>query len=107
MKQLLGSILFVAVVLTAAEARATGPTIKFSPTSLLFGSLEVLSVSSAQALTISNDGDLPLTISSISVTGDFNQTNDCNTTLAVNASCTVSVVFGPTALGSRNGQISV
>jgi hypothetical protein len=42
------------------------------------------------------------------VTGDFNQTNDCNTTLAVKCELhCLCCLWSQQALGSRNGQISV
>jgi hypothetical protein len=51
-----------------------------------------------------------LTISGIAVTGgqagDFSQTNNCRSSLAGGASCTVNVSFAPTAGGSRSAALS-
>jgi hypothetical protein len=47
----------------------------------------------------------PLTVGAFSIMGsnpgDFSQTNNCPGTLAVNASCSITVTFTPQALGSR------
>jgi hypothetical protein len=42
----------------------------------------------------------------VSATGDYSQTNNCST-LAVGASCTVTVTFRPTASGARAGSVAV
>jgi hypothetical protein len=39
--------------------------------------------------------------------GDFAQTNNCGTSLAVNANCTINVTFTPGAVGSRSGTLAV
>src|SRR5205807_8040797 len=44
---------------------------------------------------------------SIAVTGDFAQTNNCSSTLAPGASCTVSVTFTPRMTGTRSGTLTV
>ena len=46
-------------------------------------------------------------MSSIGVTGPFAESNNCGTSLAAGASCTVSVTFTPTAAGSASGTLSV
>jgi hypothetical protein len=62
-------------------------------------------------LTLSNTGTAALSISGIAVTGtnaaDFNETNGCGTTVAVGASCTISVTFTPTSAGPRSASVSV
>jgi hypothetical protein len=72
-----------------------------------FGSLGVGFTSSPQTLTVTNVGDADMTITSITTTtGDFAQTNTCGSSLAPNATCTVSVTFTPTAEGALTGEIS-
>src|SRR6202023_2888191 len=39
--------------------------------------------------------------------GDFSQTNTCGASVAAGGSCTVSVVFTPTATGSRTGTLTI
>jgi hypothetical protein len=91
----------------SGTAQAATAAISFSPTSLTFASQNLGTQSAAQSVTITNSGTAALTISAISASGDFTQTNNCPASLAVNATCTVSVVFAPTAVGSRTGSISV
>jgi hypothetical protein len=70
-------------------------------------------MSAPQTVTLTNSGNAPLVITSISVvrgnTSNFIATNvDCpigGTGLAGKASCTVSVVFRPTALGARSSTL--
>jgi hypothetical protein len=71
------------------------------------GGTAVGTTSAAQALTLNNTGSASLSISSIVATGDFNQTNNCGSMVAVGGSCTISVTFTPTATGTRNGAITV
>ncbi len=77
-----------------------------SPSSLSFGSTAV-GATSANSVTLSNSGSSAVTMSSIGVTGPFSETNNCGTSLAASASCTVSVTFAPTAAGSATGTLSV
>ncbi|HEU5342199.1 choice-of-anchor D domain-containing protein [Edaphobacter sp.] len=80
------------------------------PTNATFASTIVGSSSAPQVFTISNSGDASFTVNSITTSGDFAQTNTCGTlptTLAPGASCTASVVFTPTAAGTRTGSFSV
>ncbi len=81
-----------------------------SPASLTFASTKVGSTSAAQTVTLSNPGTAALTITSISMTGtnaaDYPLTKTCGTSLAVGASCTISVSFKPTATGTRTATVS-
>ena len=85
--------------------------VSLSPTSLTFGNQNIGSSASAQNVTLSNTGSAPLAISSITITGanagDFNQTNNCGSTLVGGASCNISVTFKPTASGTRSASLTV
>src|SRR5208337_4849137 len=48
-----------------------------------------------------------LSITSITVSGDFSQTNTCGSSVAASASCTLSVTFTPTTTGSRSGSVTL
>ncbi|HEV2381873.1 MAG TPA: choice-of-anchor D domain-containing protein [Terriglobia bacterium] len=78
-----------------------------SPTSLSFASQAVGTTSSAQTVTLSNTGTLALSISSVGIGGDFAETNTCGSSVAANASCTITVTFTPSAPGSRTGTLTV
>ncbi len=82
-----------------------GPAVTLSPTSLTFATQLVGTTSPAQSVTVTNTGSGVLTITSIATTGDFAQTNNCTSTIAVNASCTISVTFTPTTINTRTGTV--
>ncbi|WP_435137635.1 choice-of-anchor D domain-containing protein [Actinacidiphila sp. bgisy144] len=82
-------------------------TLAASPTSLDFGSVAPGITSTAQSVTLTNNGSAAAPISSITASGDFAQTNTCGTSLAAKASCTVSVTFTPSTTGSRTGTLTV
>jgi hypothetical protein len=83
-----------------------GPILSPNPTSLSFGGTIVGSSSATQTVTVTNSGTTSATVSGVSTTGDFSQTNTCST-LAVGASCTVTVKFNPTASGTRAGSVAL
>jgi N,N-dimethylformamidase beta subunit-like protein/HYDIN/CFA65/VesB family protein len=87
------------------------PIAGLSPTSLTYGNQVVSTTSTAQTITVTSSGTAPLSINSIGLTGtnrgDFAQTNNCPTTLAINASCNISVTFTPSAVGSRSASVTL
>jgi hypothetical protein len=83
------------------------PAISLSPASLTFPGQTLATTSAAQTVTLTNTGTASLTLSSIAATGDFAQTNNCGTSVAVGAHCAISVTFKPTAVGTRTGAISI
>lgn len=83
------------------------PTAQLDKTSIDFGNQPINTSSDPRDITLSNPGSAPLAISSIDISGDFSQTNDCGSSLASNAGCTIHVTFKPTATGSRSGTLSV
>ena len=96
-----------AVSLTGTAAAAAVPAVSLSPASLTFASQTVGTTSAAQAVTLTNTGTAALTVSSIAASGSYAQTNTCGTSLAANASCTISVTFKPTASGALTGAITL
>ena len=89
-----------------------GPIAKLAPTSLNFNTPQLLgTTSTAQPLTLSNVGTAALTITSIGFTGanasEFGQTNNCGSSLAVNASCTINVTFTPTTSGTPAASLTI
>ena len=58
-------------------------------------------------MTVNNPGSSAQTISSVSVSGQYAQTNNCGSSLAAGASCTVDVTFAPTSGGSQSGTLTV
>jgi F5/8 type C domain/Abnormal spindle-like microcephaly-assoc'd, ASPM-SPD-2-Hydin/Beta-galactosidase len=95
------------VVMSTTNSSGGSATLSASPTSLSFGSETVGSSTSAQSVTVSNTGTAAATISSVSASGPFAETNTCGSSLAAGASCTASVTFTPTATGSATGTLTV
>jgi hypothetical protein len=62
-------------------------------------------------VTLTNTGNASLAITSISLVGadpgDFIQSSNCGTGLAVNGQCTFNVSFAPTAAGTRTAAIQI
>jgi hypothetical protein len=85
----------------------TAAIASLSPASLAFGAQVIDTTSPAQSATLSNTGNAPLTISAITTTGDFTQTNNCSTPLAAGASCAINVTFTPSTTGRRSGSLTV
>ena len=96
-----------AVSLTGTAVAAAVPAVSLSPTNLTFASQTVGTASAAQAVTLTNTGTAALSISSIAASGNYAQTNTCGASLAVNASCTISVTFKPTSAGTLTGGITL
>jgi hypothetical protein len=93
------------------SSAALAPVVQLSPTSVAFGSISVGTPSNAWTVTLSNIGTAGLTITSISMAGfnpgDFTQTNNCGSSLAIGANCTINVTFTPAVAGSRSGSLRV
>jgi len=88
----------------------TAPGVGLSPSSLTFGSQTIDTTSSLQISTLTNTGDSSLTIASFTASGDFTVTSpDCAPpqNLTAGGTCTLQVVFSPTAVGSRSGAITI
>jgi hypothetical protein len=85
---------------------APGPILNANPGSLTFGGTVVGASSATQTVSLTNSGTTSATVSAVTASGDFSQTNNCSS-LAVGASCTVTVKFTPTASGARTGSVTV
>ena len=86
---------------------AFAQSVSLSPTTLSFGNQIVNTASASKNISLQNTGSVPLTISSIVVTGSFSQTNTCGTSVAAKKSCAISATFTPTATGTLAGTIIV
>lgn len=95
------------VPLTGNGVTAPQPHASLSRTEIDFGGQLVGSTSAAIDVTLKNTGTEVLNISDIAITGDFGLTHDCGATLAVNALCTLSITFSPTAEGTATGEVMI
>jgi hypothetical protein len=82
-------------------------TLVANPAFLIYAPQQVKSASPSQSITLTEGINGSATLTRIAVTGDYSQTNNCSATLAAAQTCTVSVVFTPTAVGSRNGTLTI
>jgi len=101
-RHVLWAVLAATILPSAAAQTAT-----VSPTGLTFLTQVVGTTSAAKTATLTNTGSVSLNIASIQTTGDFAQTNNCGSSLAGGAKCTINVTFTPTAMGRRTGTLSV
>jgi hypothetical protein len=87
-------------------------TATLSATTLTFGSQAVGVAGTPQTVKVTNTGSASLVVGSLKVSGtnagDFKATSTaCPGTLAVSASCTISVTFTPGAAGARSATLTV
>ena len=82
-------------------------TLSTNPSSLSFPSQALNTTSSAQSITVTNTGNAAAAVSGVSATGVFAETNNCGSSIAAGASCTVNVTFQPTASGSNTGTLTI
>ncbi|MFZ0961785.1 MAG: Ig-like domain repeat protein [Terriglobia bacterium] len=87
------------------------PAVSLSSTSLTFSPQNLGTTSASQTVTLTNTGTATLSITSVNLTGtypgDFAQTNNCGSSVAAGASCTINVTFTPAAVGSRSAEVSI
>ncbi len=85
-----------------------GPPAKLTPGEATYPVQAVGTTSAAKTFTLANKQTVTLTGVTISTTGDFSvSSTNCGTSVLSLASCTVSVVFEPTATGTRTGTVTV
>ncbi|MFC1408315.1 discoidin domain-containing protein [Streptacidiphilus sp. N1-12] len=92
---------------TGGGGGSTAPALAATPASLTFAGQTVGSSGAAQTTTVKNNGTAAASLGAVTVSGDYTDTTSCGSTLAVGASCTVSVTFKPTATGTRGGTVSI
>jgi len=98
--------LYVILSITAYAQGVLAVTL--SSSSITFnGKQVILTTSGPKSVTLTNSGTAPLTISSITASGDFAATNDCGASVAAGAKCKITVTFTPTAAGTRNGVVTI
>jgi len=85
--------------------------VSLAPTNLDFGNQTVGITSTPQISTLSNRGELTLTIASIQVTGpnrsDFAEINNCPGSLPPSGSCNITVTFTPSGTGTENAAVTI
>jgi Pro-kumamolisin, activation domain/Abnormal spindle-like microcephaly-assoc'd, ASPM-SPD-2-Hydin len=88
-----------------------GTTVSVTPASIGYVIAPIGVASAARVITVTNKGTTALTVSGISLTGSapgaYSQTNTCGTSVAAAGSCTISVIFKPTASGFQTASVSI
>ncbi len=91
-----GRGIWMTPLLGAGGTGSGAATDTLSATALAFPNTNSGQLSTAQTVTLTNTGGVPLTSIAVSVSGEFQETNACTASLAANSSCTISVQFAPT-----------
>lgn len=81
--------------------------VTFSPAQLNFPNQATGTTSNAYPVTMSNNLSAAIAIASIQATAPFAETNNCGTSLASGASCTLSVTFDPTAVQYYSSTLTI
>lgn len=92
------------VVLTGL---GTAPVASVSPASLAFTSQLEGTTSTARRVVLQNTGTGPMQVANVIATPPFSETNTCSASIAPGASCTISVTFTPTTVGSIAGSLTI
>jgi YVTN family beta-propeller protein len=97
---------------TVIDGAGKAPGLTLTPSSLSFPLLRTVGTTSlAHTVKLTNVGSADLDITGITLTGrnsgDFAQSNNCTPTVAVGASCLITVTFTPTAQGVRTASVSI
>ncbi len=94
-----------------AQLSGTGDapaTDTLSPLSLTFAQQAIGTASAAQQVTLTNSGDVALTLIKTSLSaGDFTATNSCGASLNPHSTCAISVGFVPTVVGTRTATLTI
>ncbi len=102
--------IFVAGALLALSfsgASLQAQNISVSPKLIPFPNQGIHSTSSATSITLWNNQTGTLSISSIKTAAPYTQTNNCGTSMAANAKCTINVTFGPTAVQYYSSTLTI
>jgi hypothetical protein len=84
------------------------PIVSLAPASLTFGTQALGTTSPAKRITLKNTGTMSLAINSITPSADFTlSATTCSSSLAPQASCTISVAFNPVGTGQRLGSLTL
>jgi hypothetical protein len=103
--------LLVFLVLTGIAAPNVAALLTHvSTASLTFGSQVAGTTSSAQPVTITNGAPTGLSVTSITITGNFTEADTClpsSNVIAMGQSCIILVSYAPTAAQPDTGQMSI
>jgi FG-GAP-like repeat len=83
------------------------PTPYIFPTAVNFGAERVGKTTAPKKIELTDSGNARLKLFSITVTGDFLETNNCGKRRGIGKSCTIDVSFKPKTKGERTGLVTI
>jgi hypothetical protein len=96
------------ISLSGRSYKGAKPTTPYAITStgLDLGDVPLNNTSAPQSVTVTNITGVSVPTGIIGVVGSFTETNDCPSSLAAGASCTMNIQFHPAGPGTQNGSAS-
>jgi hypothetical protein len=92
----------------ALAGNAVSSSISISPTTIAFGSQALNTSSAPQNVVITNSGFENVTISSVTASGNYSETDNCTAAvLGPGQTCAIAVTFAPTTATSISGTITI
>ena len=99
------------LTLTGTGSNVAVPQATLSGSTLTFTGTNAGALSAVQSVTLTNGGSATLNIASVVLGGanldQFSTTNNCGSSLATGAFCTINATFAPTQIGSFTATITV
>ncbi len=87
------------------------PRVSLSASLVTFANQPVGTTSAPSVVTVANTGNAILTITSFAITGvnssEFSKTDNCAGSVNAGSSCTINLLFAPTATGTRNAALTI
>ncbi len=99
-------VLLVSALFVTASLGSWAQNITVSPASLTFAKTIVGVTTSSKPVTITNSGTSAQALKLV-MSGDFSETDNCGGSIAGGGSCTASISFTPTLVGSISGAASI
>src|SRR5277367_4334272 len=97
------ALFFLQITIPSAQAQ----TATLSSASHNFGSVALTSSASTN-VRLTNSGTTALSVSSITPSGGFTETNTCVTTpVAAGRSCVITITFAPTTIATFTGAVTI
>ena len=91
----------------ALSGTGTAVQLQITPASVDLGSEFVGVTGLPKTVTLSNTGNLPVTVQSINTTGPFGSLNACGSIIQPGDACAIGIFFQPTAVGSQTGTLAI
>jgi FG-GAP-like repeat/Abnormal spindle-like microcephaly-assoc'd, ASPM-SPD-2-Hydin len=83
------------------------PHVTLSRAAVDFGSVDIGTTSANQTVTLTNIGNGPLDLSTITPSGGYAVTSDCGSSVNLRASCALQLTFTPAAVGTNPGTLTL